>query len=112
MPGKNHIKDRYGLPMSTGSVLAAERYVDGTDLLLSLVFGSEERYRKAIEADEGFALAHGALAFRLMYEGKMKEAKASANRARSLASGGSRRERQHVEAIALMIEGPGPRALA
>ena len=112
MPSKNQIKDRYDLPMSTGSVLAAERYVDGTDLLLSLVFGSEERYRKAIEADEGFALAHGALAYRLMYEGKMKEAKASANRARSLASGASRRERQHVEAISLMIEGPGPRALA
>ncbi len=111
MPGKNQIKDRYGLPMSTGSVLAAECYVDGTDLLLSMVFGSEERYRKAIEADEGFALAHGALAYRLMYEGKMKEAKASALRARSLASGTSRWERRHVEAIALMIEGPGPRAL-
>ena len=106
------VKDRYGLPISTSSTLAAEHYVDGTDLLLGWNFGSEERCVQAIEADEGFALAHSAQALMLLLDEEVAEAQASANRARALADKVSRRERQHIEAIAVLVNGEGPRALA
>ena len=64
------IKDRYGLPISTSSALAAEQYLDGLDLLLSQSFDPEEKFKGAIEAAEGFALAHGALAAMLMFRVK------------------------------------------
>ena len=44
--------------------------------------------------------------------GRRDEAKETANLARSLAVGGTRREEQHVEAIAVMAEGDGPRSFA
>ena len=106
------ILDRYGLPMSTSSTTAAEHYFEGIDLLLSQNFGPEERFRQAVAADEGFALAHSALAVMLMLQAAVAEAKASAERGTSLASGISRREKQHVEAISLFVNGQGPQSLA
>lgn len=106
------IKDRYGLTMSTGSPTAAEHYVEGVDLLLSQNFGPEEAFRKATEADEGFALAHAALSIMLMMPAQLAEAKASVERASALASVISRRERRHVEAISLFVNGKGPQSLA
>ena len=106
------IEDRYGLSMSTSSSTAASHYLDGVDLLLSQNFGPEEAFRKATEADEGFALAHAALSLMLMMRAEMVEAKASAERAGALTSGISRRERQHVEATSLMVNGKGPESLA
>ena len=106
------IEDRYGLPMSTSSTTAAEHYLEGIDLLLSQNFGPEERFRQAIDADEGFALAHGALSVMLMLRAVVAEAKASAARAITLASGTSRREKQQVEAISLFVNGQGPQSLA
>ena len=106
------IEDRYGLAMSTSSPIAAELYVEGVDLFLSQNFGPQEAIKKATEVDEGFALAHAALSWMLMLQAKPEEAKASAKRARALASGISRRERRHVEAIALFVNGNGPQSLA
>ena len=48
----NGIADRYGLPMSTGSITAAEKWVEGLDLVLEMSFGPEERFQEAIAADE------------------------------------------------------------
>ena len=106
------IKDRYGLPITTGSTLAAERFVEGMDLLLEQNFGPEDKFTEAIEADEGFALAHSALAYMLNLCAQVAEAKESAKRAQSLAASISRRERQQIEAIALFINGQGPRSYA
>ena len=106
------IEDRYGLPMSTSSPTAAEYYVEGVDLFLSQNFGPEDAFRKATEADEGFAVAHAALSIMLMLRAEMAEAKASVGRASALAPGISRRERQHVEAISLFVNGKGPQSLA
>jgi tetratricopeptide (TPR) repeat protein len=106
------IEDRYGLAMSTSSSAAAEHYVEGVDLLLSQNFGPDEAFRKATEADEGFALAHGALSLMLMLQARLSDAKASVERASALAAGISRRERRHVEAISLFVNGKGPRSLA
>ena len=106
------IRDRYGLPLSTSSPAAAERYLEGLDLLLSMNFGSEDAFRRAAAADEGFALAHAGLSEMLMIRAELDEAKASAERATALASGISRWERQHVEAVSLYVNGKGSESLA
>jgi Tfp pilus assembly protein PilF len=54
--------DRRGLPLSTASDLAAERYRDGVDLLLSAWPGAAEALEEATAADPDFALAHAARA--------------------------------------------------
>ena len=97
--------DRYELPMTTSSLQAVDQYGDGLDMALSQQYGSEEKFMQAIEADEGFALAHAALAFTLMLRVAVPEARDSAERARALAPGVTGRERQHIETIALFVQG-------
>ncbi|MGI8926519.1 MAG: tetratricopeptide repeat protein [Tepidiformaceae bacterium] len=104
--------DRYGLPLSTSSPAAAAAYVEAIDLTLSANVGADERLAAAIEADEGFALAHAGLARAQQYRGRIPEARASAARARELAAGATRREQQHVEVIATAVDGNSSRALA
>ncbi len=106
------IKDRYGLPMTTSSTQAADSWVEGMDLLLSQEFGPEEKFKQAIEADEGFALPRAALAAFLMFQARLEEAKESVALAKSLAEGISRRERQQVEAVSLFVNGQGRQSLA
>lgn len=103
-------RDRYGLPLSTTSAIAVEHYVDGVDRVLSRNVDADVSFRRAIEADGGFALAHSALAVALRELGRLEEARAIAGRARSLTAGISPRERQHVEAIAVLASGEGHRA--
>lgn len=97
--------DRYGLPLSTASEAAAAAYVDGVDRLLALTAGGEERLRFSIKADDGFALGHAALALLLQMQGKMPEAAAASERARSRVAGATERERRHVAAIAAVLGG-------
>ncbi len=108
----NRAKDRYGLPISTNSITAAENMVEGLDLFLEQNFGAEQRFQQAVEADEGFALAHAGLAYVYMAAAKVGEARDAAQRAQSLTAGISRREQQQIEAIALWTNGKGPEALA
>src|SRR3546814_16323786 len=54
--------DRRDLPLSTTSDLAAERYREGVDLLLSAWPGAAEALEAAIAIDRNFALAHAARA--------------------------------------------------
>lgn len=97
--------DRYGLPLSTTSVAAAEQYVDGLDRILALDAGGEESLRSAIDLDEGFALAHAALGFLLAFTGRAPAARECVRTAVSLVSGASRRENQHVRALACALQG-------
>jgi tetratricopeptide (TPR) repeat protein len=112
MPDHTQRKDRYGLPITTSSTRAAERFIEGIDLLLEQNFGPEEQFTQAIAADAGFALAHGALAYMLNLRAQVAEARECAQQAQALAIGISRRERQQIEAIALFINGRGPRSYA
>lgn len=112
MQEAHRINDRYGLPISTGSTAAAEKWVEGVDLLLEQNFGPEERFQGAIADDEGFALAHAALAYTAMLRGNPREAREAAKTAQTLAAGTSRRETQQIEAIALWTNGQGPQALS
>src|SRR5262245_66641190 len=105
-------QDRYGLPPSTDSPGAREAYVDGVDRLLSANAGAEAAFDLAIAADEGFALAHIGRARSLQLQGRGADAREAAGRARALTAGSTPRERRHVDALAVAVEGDAPRALA
>jgi tetratricopeptide (TPR) repeat protein len=104
-------QDRYGLPLSTGSQVAAARYVEAIDRLLSGNPGGEALLDDALTADDGFALAHAARARALQFRGLTTDAKQAAARARACAAGTTRRERGHVAAITAAIETGGAAAL-
>jgi tetratricopeptide (TPR) repeat protein len=106
------IKDRYGMTLSTSSPAAAERWLEGVDLLLSQNFGPSARFQEAVELDEGFALAYSGLAYMQMLAGQTEEAKESANRAIALEKGITRRERQQIQAISLFANGKGRDSIA
>jgi tetratricopeptide (TPR) repeat protein len=106
------VADRYGLPLSTASAVAAERYQDGMDRLLSYGVGADQAFDAAVEADPGFALAHAGRALFALFQGDGATAKAAVEQARKLASRATRRERQHVEALATITGGEGARGLA
>ena len=105
------MKDRFGLPISTNSSTASDYFQEGLDLLLSQNYGPEERFQKAIEADEGFAMAHAGMAWVAMMRGTAAEAKEGIAQAQSLTSGISGRERSGIEAIDLWINNKGIQSL-
>ncbi|HJS85290.1 MAG TPA: tetratricopeptide repeat protein [Acetobacteraceae bacterium] len=104
--------DRRGLPLSTTSDIAAERYRDGVDLLLSAWPGAAEALEEAITADPGFALAHAAHG--RLHAIRAEHAKAReriATAAEIVSRQGSERERSHVETLSLAIHGQPAKAL-
>ncbi len=105
------IRDRYELPLTTESHTAADRYVETIDCFLAQIYGADPAIAHAIEADDGFAIAHAANALFQMYRNEMAQAKQTAARARALAVNATKRERQQIQAISLMIEGDSHKAL-
>lgn len=105
------LKDRYDNPISTSSVAARDAYVKASDLLLSAGAGAEAAFRDAIAADEGFALAHIALARTLQIQGRGGEVKAPRERAVALAAGTSPREQSHIAIFDKILTGQGVAAL-
>jgi hypothetical protein len=104
--------DSRGLPLSTTSDLAAERYRHGVDLLLSAWPGAAEVLDEAVVADPDFALAHAARA-------RMHGVRAELDKARTriavaeeiVARRGTERERSHIEILSLAISGQSAKAL-
>jgi len=94
--------DRLGLELTT-SQQAAAAYVHGVDCMLAAWPGVRERLDESLAHDPDFALGHAAMARLEQMNGRLAEARASAARARELAGAATRRERQHVETIALLI---------
>ena len=105
------IRDRYELTLTTESAAAADAYAEGLDRFIAQIHGSETEIARAVEMDEGFALPRAMAALHLLYRNEVPRAKETAAAARRLAVRATRRERQQVEAIALMIEGDGRKAL-
>ena len=99
------MQDRYGFALSTASAAARDAYLSGVDLALSANDGAEEQFRHAIACDDGFALAHIALARTVQLRSEAHAAKAAAQRARALAKGLPHRERSHVAALATIVDG-------
>jgi tetratricopeptide (TPR) repeat protein len=106
------LTDRYGLTLSTSSAGAARNYQDGMDKLLSYGLGADQSFAAAVANDEGFALAHAGAALFSMFQGDGASAKAAIERARGLTAGATRRERQHVEALAAIAAGEATRGMA
>jgi len=106
------LKDRFDLPVTCPTAAAVEDYAAAVDLLLSAWPGAEVRLDRALAADPDFALAHIARGRLLQLQARMPEAKAAAARAQSLGDRTTARERQHIEAITLSINGAAGDALA
>ncbi len=106
------LKDRFDLPVTCAAPAAVEDYVAAVDLMLSANVGAEERLERAIAADPDFALAHIARARLLQLRARVPEAKEAATRAQSLCERITHRERGHIEAIALAVNGAATEALA
>jgi len=104
--------DRYGLDLTTASPAACDAYVDGVDRVLGAMPDELAPLERAIAEDPGFALAHIALARAHFIRMALPAARASVQRARALADGASERERSHVHALALAMEGRPVDALA
>lgn len=104
--------DRRGLPLSTTSDLAAERYREGVDLLLSAWPGAAEALEEAVAADTHFALAYAARARLHAIRAEPAEARARIATATVIvARHGTERERSHVEILSLAINSQAARAL-
>ena len=105
-------EDRYGLPLTTGSITAANFLVEGLDLALEQNFAPEQKFQQAVQADESFALAYVGLAYSHMVGARPIEARKFVQSAKSLASGTTRREQQQIEIIDLWISGKGSESLS
>ena len=98
-------KDHYGNSVSTNSSDALEAYDKGVQLFLSGNYGAVEAFEESINADDGFALGHAALARAAMMGGDMAKAKSEITRASELAASDDKRSQQHVEAMGLLMSG-------
>jgi tetratricopeptide (TPR) repeat protein len=105
------LTDRHGLKLSTGAPSAAEEYVKGLDLQLSLNAGSIEALTAAVEADPDFALGHAALAFAQWYRSDVAASNVSIQKARALAAGTLPREQRHIEIVSAFLKGEAARVL-
>ncbi|MBN3785372.1 tetratricopeptide repeat protein [Burkholderia sp. Ac-20353] len=105
--------DRYSLPLSTTSDLAAERYRAGIDLLLSLWPGAADMLDDAVAADPDFALALAARARLHAIRAEVADARAKITKALELVRHhGTERERSHVDVLYHAIHGHAAKALA
>ena len=105
------LQDRFGLPVTSVAPKALDAYVAAIDRLLSANAGAEALLHDAVETHPDFALAHIALAREAQLKGRIEDAKGAAARALDCAGGLSKRERNHVEAIALAVNGQPARAM-
>src|SRR5919197_547135 len=103
--------DRYGLPITTASAVAAERFQHGMDMLLSYGPGADDAFAAAVNADERLAVAHAGIALVAVAHGDAATARAAVEKAVQVVPGATRRERQHVEALGVLISGETARGL-
>jgi tetratricopeptide (TPR) repeat protein len=108
---RHTLHDRYGLALSTRSATAVEAYVEGADQLLARGADAINRLRAAVQADDGFALAHADLALACRASGLVPEAVASMKQAVNLAAGLPNREFRHVAFVERMVTGDGVGAM-
>ena len=106
------LKDRYQNPLTTGSEVTCDVYVDGVDRLLAADVGVKQAFQRAIAADDGFALGHAALARAWQISTKGAEAAEAMKQAQALASTTTRREQGHIAILGHLVGGDGRAAHA
>ncbi len=104
------LSDDYDSSLSTQSVEARDAYDLGVRKFLGAEPGVAEAFNAAIDADEGFALAHIGHAREMQLHGRPDLFKASLNRARELAGGLTEREISHISVSGLLLEGKAAEA--
>ncbi|MBM3523056.1 MAG: tetratricopeptide repeat protein [Alphaproteobacteria bacterium] len=104
--------DRFGLGLSTTSSAVRDAYVAGCDCVFSAEVGAVTAFTRAIEAEPDFAPAHAGLARAHFSVGEVAPAREAAARARATIATATTRERSHVNALCLAIEGKPVDALA
>ena len=112
MLGRMTFTDRYGLPLTTTSAEAAQRYAGFLDRNLAAAGGANAALQQALAADPDFALAHAAQAFLHGSAGNLTAARESAARATALAAGATPREQSAIATVAALVAGEGPRAVS
>lgn len=102
----NHgsITDLGDYPLTTTSA-AARHYRHGVELLLALQPGAGQSFAAAVEIDPSFALGHASLAVTQGFYGHPGNPVDSVGLAMTLAGSATRRERQHVQALATTLSG-------
>src|SRR4051812_11808044 len=98
--------------ITTASAEAASLYTTGVDLLVSSSPDARTKLRAAVEADGRLAVALAALAIDAKGRGLDPEGDQLIAVALAHAHGTTRRERQHVEVVALVLRGHIDRARA
>ena len=106
------VTSRNGQTITTSSPAAADLYQQGLDLVLSQNYGPEPKLRAAIDADDGFAMAHVVLAYVLNLQLDIPGARAAAIKAVELSAGISRAERQAAQYMHHFVHGKGADAIA
>jgi len=103
--------DRYGLPISTHGD-AAQTYIRAVDNLLRAGPQLAQGFQDALKLAPTFALAKIGEARALAIYGLGPAARAAAAQAQEFAADATLRERQHVDALALVVQGKPREALA
>lgn len=104
------LQDRYGNDLTTSSQTARDAYIEGVDHVLSANHGAEDAFKRAIEADPSFALAHAGLARSYQLVARGKEAVETMTVARQHTAGASEREQSHIAALDHLVSGNGAAA--
>jgi len=98
--------------ITTGSAKAATLYTKGVAFLIRSSPNARNKLRKAIEADTHLSVALAALAVSAHSHGLDSECRQAIALALASAHRTTRRERQHVEIVALVLKGDVGRARA
>jgi hypothetical protein len=109
MQGMDQLTDSRGLAVSTRSEASATAYAQGVELLIGLSPDATSRLRTAVQSDPHFELARVALACALAAAGMPAETPRCDCPPLSCRAS-TRRERQHIEVVRLVLSGERERA--
>ena len=98
------------LVITTDAASAAYAYSRGIQLLITSPVDAEALLRAALAADPNFELATVALALAVDTRGLAAEHHECGDRTATTFAGATRRERQHIEVIRLVLSGERERA--
>ena len=98
-------RDQYDQAVTTTSDRSLAAYVDGLDRLVMSNARPDEPLLEAIEDDQGFALAHAALALVRQSAGRIAEARDLIGQAEQLVAGATPREQAQVALFGAAING-------
>lgn len=98
-------KDHYGNDLTVASAQARDHYDQGVASFLAAGPDAEDHFARSVAADPGFALGHVGLARAQMMSGDMASAKASIAKAKAISGGITERERRHLNAFEVLVQG-------